>query len=163
MEITKRLLELTQEHSGIDVTVKRRHRDLVEIRALYCHVLRKLQPSKTLQAIGDVLELNHATVLNALRQYEVYEKYNPDLKYIKEIILTKYREETAVDEYIYAMTADLKKLLIKYKGTQEGDILTNRLKEFIKTNTPESGWYEEALEQRMNIVGQNGNDGEHYN
>jgi hypothetical protein len=163
MEITKRLLELTQEHSGIDVTAKGRRRDLVESRALYFHIFKEIKPSVTLQYIGGTVGLDYTTVIHALRQYEIYEKYNTELKYIKEIIIKKYREETVVDEYIYAMTADLNKLLIKYKGTQEGDILTNRLKEFIKTNTPESGWYEEALEQRMNIIGQNGNDGEHYN
>jgi DNA-binding Lrp family transcriptional regulator len=163
MEITRRLLELTQEHSGIDVTAKGRRRDLVESRALYFHIFKEIKPSVTLQYIGGTVGLDYTTVIHALRQYEIYEKYNTELKYIKEIIIKKYREETVVDEYIYAMTADLNKLLIKYKGTQEGDILTNRLKEFIKTNTPESGWYEEALEQRMNIVGQNGNDGEHYN
>jgi DNA-binding Lrp family transcriptional regulator len=163
MEITKRLLELTKEHIGIDVTVKRRHRDLVEARALYCHIFKEIKPSTTLQYIGETVGLNHSTVIHALRQYEIYEKYNTELKYIKEIIIKKYREETTVDEYIYAMTADLNNLLLKYKGTQEGDILTKRLKEWIKTNTPESGWYEEALEQRMNIIGQNGNDGEHYN
>jgi hypothetical protein len=163
MEITKRLLELTQEHSGIDVTVKRRHRDLVEVRALYCHVFKEIQPSKTLKFIGDTVGLNHATVIHALKQYYFYEKYNPHLKFIKTIIISKIKSETTLDYYINEVTLDVKKILLNNRENKEGYLFMRKIKLLIEEYNKPEEWYEEALEQRMNIIGQNGNDGEHYN
>jgi lipopolysaccharide export LptBFGC system permease protein LptF len=41
--------------------------------------------------------------------------------------------------------------------------LTNRLESFSqKPILSSEGWYDESKEDRMNIIGQNGNDGEHY-
>jgi hypothetical protein len=41
--------------------------------------------------------------------------------------------------------------------------LTNRLESFSQKPTiSNEGWYDESKEDRMNIIGQNGNDGEHY-
>jgi len=39
--------------------------------------------------------------------------------------------------------------------------LTTQVENFAKTRISES-WYSDEIEKRMNIVGQNGNDGEHY-
>ena len=163
MEITQRLLELTREHSGIDVTVKRRHRELVEARALYCHVFKEIQPNKTLQSIGDTVGLNHATVIHALKQYVIYEKYSPELKDMKIKIISEMLDDTTVNEYVNTVSLDLKKLLLKHRGTREGVILLQKIKFFIEENNKPEAWYSEELEDRMNIIGQNGNDGEHYN
>lgn len=39
--------------------------------------------------------------------------------------------------------------------------LSEQIENFAKTRISES-WYSDEIEKRMNIVGQNGNDGEHY-
>lgn len=39
--------------------------------------------------------------------------------------------------------------------------LSTELENFAKTRNSET-WYNDEIEKRMNIIGQNGNDGEHY-
>lgn len=51
------------------------------------------------------------------------------------------------EEYLYIFDVNLK--------------LSEQVENFSKTKISES-WYCEKLEKRMNIVGQNGNDGIHY-
>jgi septal ring factor EnvC (AmiA/AmiB activator) len=100
MEITERLKEIILQETGEDINIKTRKKNTVEIRSLYCTILKQLKPHKTLQSIGETIDLNHATIIHALRMYEVYSKDNSDLKKIKEIIMSHFIkvDETQIEE-----------------------------------------------------------------
>jgi len=101
MEITERLKEIILQETGEDINIKTRKKNTVEIRSLYCTILKQLKPHKTLQSIGETIDLNHATIIHALRMYEVYSKDNKDLKAIKDTILSHFIE---VDKQIEELT-----------------------------------------------------------
>ena len=90
MEITERLKEIILTETNTNIDIRTRKRETIELRSLYCNVLKQLKPNKTLQAIGDTLELNHATVIHALKNYKMYEEYNPELKKFKTTILSYF-------------------------------------------------------------------------
>ena len=101
MEITQRLKEIILQETGEDINIKTRKKNTVEIRSLYCNILKQLKPHKTLQSIGETIDLNHATIIHALRMYEVYSKDNKDLKAIKDTILSHFIK---VDKQIEELT-----------------------------------------------------------
>jgi len=101
MEITERLKEIILQETGEDINIKTRKKNTVEIRSLYCTILKQLKPNKTLQSIGETIDLNHATIIHALRMYEVYSKDNKDLKAIKDTILSHFIK---VDKQIEELT-----------------------------------------------------------
>jgi hypothetical protein len=101
MEITERLKEIILQETGEDINIKTRKKNTVEIRSLYCTILKQLKPNKTLQSIGETIDLDHATIIHALKMYEVYSKDNKDLKAIKDTILSHFIE---VDKQIEELT-----------------------------------------------------------
>jgi hypothetical protein len=166
MEITKRLLEVITENTGIDVTVKTRKRETIEMRSLYCSVLKDLEPNKTLKAIGESLNLDHSTIVHSLSKYEMYERFSPDLKTMRKRIISNFKEveeETKEIKKNYKIIDQLNQLLIDTEGSETNYLLRIRLEALYEMNRiKKDGWYDEAKERRMNIIGQNGNDGEHY-
>jgi hypothetical protein len=166
MEITKRLLEVITENTGIDVTVKTRKRETIEMRSLYCSVLKDLEPNKTLKAIGESLNLDHSTIVHSLSKYEMYERFSPDLKTMRKRIISNFKEveeESKEIKNYYKIIEHLQCLLTDTEGTETNYLLLIRLEALYEMNRIKTdGWYDEAKERRMNIIGQNGNDGEHY-
>lgn len=99
MEITQRLKDIIKQETNTDIDIRTRKRNTVELRSLYCNVLKELKPNKTLQAIGDTLDLNHATVIHALKNYKMYEEYNPELKKFKATVLSYFTmDDTEIKE-----------------------------------------------------------------
>jgi chromosomal replication initiation ATPase DnaA len=87
---------------GVDIFNRRRHRELVEARFIYCHIMR-YEFNKTVSSIGRKLNKNHATVLHSLKGFEdlmslkdkeFREKYNR----IINIIQTEYEVDTSLTE-----------------------------------------------------------------
>jgi hypothetical protein len=130
MEITERLKEIIKQETNTDIEVRTRKRETIEMRSLYCNILKQLNPNKTLQAIGDTLELNHATVIHALKNYKMYEEYNPELKRFKANILSYF---TIDNEEELKNLSEIEKLKLQiYKVTLENDKLKKELKEQIE-------------------------------
>ena len=92
MEITKRLLEVINEHTGVDVNIKSRKREVIEMRLLYFNVLKELRPNISLSSIGESVNLNHATVIHSLNKYEMYERFNSNFKALKRKIILELIE-----------------------------------------------------------------------
>lgn len=129
MEITQRLKEIIKQETNKDIDIRTRKREVIELRALYCNVLKELKPNKTLQAIGDTLELNHATVIHALKNYKMYEEYNPELKKFRTTILSYF----TMDETELKELTEIEKVKQQlYKLTFENDKLKIELKEQIE-------------------------------
>ena len=101
MDITERLKEIILQETDTDINIRTRKKNTVEIRSLYCNILKELKPNKTLQSIGDTLELNHASVIHSLKMYEVYSKDNKDLKKLRDIIMSHFIK---VDKQIEELT-----------------------------------------------------------
>lgn len=129
MEITQRLKEIIQQETNTNIDIRTRKREVIEMRSLYCNVLKELKPNKTLQAIGDTLELNHATVIHALKNYKMYEEYNPELKKFKNTILSYFTIDNEAELKELSEIEKVKQQL--YKLTFENDQLKKELKEQI--------------------------------
>ena len=130
MEITERLKEIIKQETNTNIDIRTRNRQTIEMRSLYCNVLKQLKPKKTLQAIGDTLELNHATVIHSLNNYKVYEQYNPELKKFKQTILSYF---TMNDSELKELTEIEKANQKIHKLTLENHNLKKELKEQIET------------------------------
>jgi len=129
MEITQRLKEIIKQETNTDIEVRTRNRNTVELRSLYCNVLKELKPKKTLQAIGDTLDLNHATVIHALKNYKMYEEYNPELKKFKQTVLSYFiLDDTEIKELTELEQLNHKLLELKIQN----DKLKRELKEQIE-------------------------------
>jgi hypothetical protein len=126
MEITQRLKEIIKQETNTDIDIRTRKREVIELRSLYCNILKQLKPNKTLQAIGDTLELNHATVIHALKNYKMYEEYNPELKKFRTTVLSYF---TIDNEEELSEIEKVKQQL--YKLTFENDKLKKELQEQI--------------------------------
>ena len=130
MDITERLKEIILQETDTDINIRTRKKNTVEIRSLYCNILKELKPNRTLQSIGDTVDLNHASVIHSLKMYEVYSKDNPDLKKIKQIIMSHFVkvDETQIEELneveqlqqrIYQLNFDKDKLEIELRKQKQ--------------------------------------------
>jgi len=129
MEITERLKEIIKQETNTNIDIRTRKRETVELRSLYCNVLKELKPNKTLQAIGDTLDLNHATVIHALKNYKMYEEYNPELKKFKQTVLSYF----TMDDSGLKELSDIEKAKHEiHKLTLENFNLKRELKEQIE-------------------------------
>lgn len=150
MEITQRLKEIIQQETNTNVDIRTRKRESVEMRSLYCNVLKELNPKKTLQAIGDTLELNHATVIHSLKNYKMYEEYNPELKKFKATVLSYF----TMDESELKELTDIEKLKHKVHNlTLENNKLKTELKEQIETPRYENKIIDELNNLMLNTKG----------
>jgi hypothetical protein len=129
MEITQRLKEIIKQETNTDIDIRTRKREVIELRSLYCNVLKELKPKKTLQAIGDTLDLNHATIIHALKNYKMYEEYNPELKRFKQTVLSYFTlDDTEIKELTELEQLNYKLLELKIQN----DKLKRELKEQIE-------------------------------
>ena len=127
MEITQRLKDIIKQETNTDIDIRTRKREVIELRSLYCNVLKQLKPNKTLQAIGDTLELNHATVIHALKNYKMYEEYNPELKKFRTTVLSYFTIDNEDELKELSEIEKVKQQL--YKLTFENDKLKKELQE----------------------------------
>ncbi len=161
MEVTDKLKNIIRKETKLDVDTKNRKREIVEARALYLNILKELEPNRTLQNLADTLELNHATVIHALKSYKYYEKFNPTLRTYKNNILKHFnieeiKEEDDLDKKLlkyelnklkeenhiltiktnsdYQIIKDLNELLINTEGTEQHELITLRLEAFYSMN-----------------------------
>lgn len=79
MDHTKLLKDITTI-TGIDITKKSRLRQVVEIKSIFCNILRKQQ--YTYKKIGDIINMNHASIIHLIKLYEII-KSNEDIKRIE--------------------------------------------------------------------------------
>jgi hypothetical protein len=160
MEITERLKEVIKAETNIDVSQNCRLREVVEARAMYCYVLKYLQPSSTLQFIGNTVNRNHASIIHSLKTYPIIEQQNKELKNIRLKVLSYFESDEVVTEadalrkqindlhskivslkeelnkpqYSNTTINKLNELMNKYDGTENKDIITEKLEAFYNMN-----------------------------
>jgi chromosomal replication initiation ATPase DnaA len=97
MEITERLKEIILKETDIDVSKNSRKHNIIEARALYFYLVKHFKPKMTLQEIAESVNKNHATVIHSLNNYEMYEKFNRDLRSLRNIIVNQMDEENVLN------------------------------------------------------------------
>lgn len=121
IEIVK---DLIIKESGVDITERRRYRNVIELRSLFFNVAKEVSPISTYSAIGRSVGVNHATVLHSLQMFDVYSKYNKVLNELKDNVVRRFKLENkfygvkTIDEEIQRLELRIAEL--------------NELKKFLK-------------------------------
>jgi hypothetical protein len=79
------IIEKIKQETGIDVTLKSRKREQVEMKTLASFLFR--EKGYSLTQIGKELNLNHATIIHHLKIYETVKYYNPKIQELENIII----------------------------------------------------------------------------
>ena len=167
-QITKELKKVIQEITGVDINEVSRKREIIEARAVYYKILKQIDKKKSLKSIGASVGKDHTTVLHSLKNYDMFEQFNPTLKLFKKQILQRLNYaspeqvlDMSKDEYIQSLQLDIMKLndeianlqetinkprnnynvvnniqqlLIETEGTEQWQIITERLQALYKMN-----------------------------
>lgn len=163
-QITLQLKKAIKEVTGVDVNQVSRKREIIEARAIYYKILKQTDKKKSLQSIGDTVGKDHATVLHSLKNYDMFEQFNPTLKQFRKEILSKLNLDTFKssidinkDEEIYNLNLQIIKLqeqineqqkprnkynivnnienlLLETEGTEQQQIIIERLQAVYKMN-----------------------------
>jgi hypothetical protein len=87
--------------SGIDINIKTKKREVIEMRGLFYKVVKILKPNTTFGAIGGSVGFNHATVMHSLNMFDVYSTYNKELNRLKDVMINRYK----LEHKFYAITS----------------------------------------------------------
>jgi hypothetical protein len=124
-QITLQLKKAIQEITGVDINEVTRKRETIEARAIYYKVLKQIDKKKSLKSIGASVGKDHATVLHSLRNYDMFEQFNPTLKLFRKQIMQKLNYATpdildmTKDELIQSLQIDVMKLSSEIENLQE--------------------------------------------
>jgi hypothetical protein len=170
-QITLQLKKAIQEITGVDINEVSRKREIIEARAVYYKILKQIDKKKSLQSIGASVGKNHATVLHSLKNYDMFEQFNPTLKLFRKQILQRLNYaspeqilDMSKEELINSLQIDVMKLnneienlqqtitnlqkprnkynivnnieqlLLETEGTEQWQIITERLQALYKMN-----------------------------
>lgn len=122
------ILKIFTKIVEVDINKKSRERNIIEARALYYTICRELLPNITLKELGKTGNKHHATVIHSLKNYPIFEKYNPILKKQKQKILNILNEklEPLNEENYIDKTSEYKIKLSLLN--EENNNLKNRIK-----------------------------------
>jgi hypothetical protein len=124
-QITLQLKKAIQEITGVDINEVTRRRETIEARAIYYKVLKQIDKKKTLKSIGASVGKDHATVLHSLKNYDMFEQFNPTLKLFRKQIMQRLNYATpdildmTKDELIQSLQIDVMKLNDEIANLQE--------------------------------------------
>lgn len=125
-QITLQLKKAIQEITGVDINEVTRKRETIESRAVYYKILKQIDKKKSLKSIGASVGKDHATVLHSLKNYDMFEQFNPTLKLFRKQILQRLNYvkpedilDISKDEYIQSLQIDIMKLNDEIANLQE--------------------------------------------
>lgn len=124
-QITLQLKKAIQEITGVDINEVTRRRETIEARAIYYKVLKQIDKKKSLKSIGASVGKDHATVLHSLKNYDMFEQFNPTLKLFRKQIMQRLNYATpdildmTKDELIQSLQIDVMKLSSEIENLQE--------------------------------------------
>jgi hypothetical protein len=81
------IIEQIQILTYVDITERTRKREVVELRSVYFTIMKAIKPNYTLAKLGDTLQLDHATVIHSLSNFDNYISYNPKLQDVFNVLL----------------------------------------------------------------------------
>jgi hypothetical protein len=125
-QITSQLKKVIQEITGVDINEVSRKREIIEARAVYYKILKQIDKKKSLKSIGASVGKDHATVLHSLKNYDMFEQFNPTLKLFRKQIMQRlnYASSEQVldmskDELINSLQLDIMKLTDEIANLQQ--------------------------------------------
>ena len=124
-QITLQLKKAIQEITGVDINEVTRKRETIEARAIYYKILKQIDKKKSLKSIGASVGKDHATVLHSLKNYDMFEQFNPTLKLFRKQIMQRLNYATpdildiTKDELIQSLQIDVMKLTDEIVNLQE--------------------------------------------
>ena len=125
-QITLQLKKVIQEITGVDINEVSRKREIIEARAVYYKILKQIDKKKSLQSIGASVGKDHATVLHSLKNYDMFEQFNPTLKIFRKQILQRLNYVTpeqvldmSKEELIDNLQIDIMKLTDEIENLQQ--------------------------------------------
>ena len=125
-QITKELKKVIQEITGVDINEVSRKREIIEARAVYYKILKQIDKKKSLKSIGASVGKDHATVLHSLKNYDMFEQFNPTLKLFRKQILQRLNYaspeqilDMSKEELIDSLQLDIMKLTDEIANLQE--------------------------------------------
>jgi len=159
MEITERLKEIILKETDIDVSKNSRKHNIIEARALYFYLVKHFKPKMTLQEIAESVNKNHATVIHSLNNYEMYEKFNRDLRSLRNIIVNQMDEENVLNtENINELRLEIKK-----KNLKVSELEIQLEESNLRLNKLEKSAYEYKIIEQLNNLLNKTKDTEHHN
>jgi len=158
MDITERLKEIILKETDIDVSENSRKHNIIEARALYFYLIKHFKPKMTLQEIADSVDKNHATVLHSLNNYEMYEKFNKDLKSLRNIIVNQMDEENVLN----TEDNELLKLELKKKSLRLSELEIQLEESNLRLNKLEKAAYEYKIIDNLNNLLNQTKETEHH-
>ena len=125
-QITNQLKKVIKEITGVDINEVSRKREIIEARAVYYKILKQIDKKKSLKSIGASVGKDHATVLHSLKNYDMFEQFNPTLKLFRKQILKRLNfaspeqlSDMGKDEFINTLKIDIMKLTDEIADLQE--------------------------------------------
>ena len=125
-QITSQLKKVIKEITGVDINEVSRKREIIEARAIYYKILKQIDKKKSLKSIGASVGKDHATVLHSLKNYDMFEQFNPTLKLFRKQILKRLNYASSEpgldmtkDELINSLQLDIMKLTDEIENLQE--------------------------------------------
>ena len=135
-EIAEKVIEL----SGINIFERSRKREIVEMRSLFFYILKnKLDMGLTEMSRyfeDSASSINHATIIWALKNYELYKSTNKRIQEIEEMIILKtsmnikgINRETYLELKCKELEAEIEKLNTKPNESKIIDLINQVPKE----------------------------------
>lgn len=120
------IIERIKQESGIDVLLKSRKREQVEMKALASYLFR--EQGLSLPQIGKELNLNHSTIIHHLKIYPSIKHYNKTIQQIEDKIKGKKPDVVVESLQTKLQTKDLeiKELKLRIEQLQPNEQI-NRL------------------------------------
>jgi len=134
----EQIRDVVETVTGLDLMDHRRNRQLVEARALFYFLARK-NTNSSLMKIGDFLNKNHATVMNALNKWDyMYEPYLQDeilkcIELIPEVLKNSKEKNDKIKDFYENEILSLKNkhALEVYKLKEELNVYSGTLREVV--------------------------------
>jgi len=117
------LTEIVSRYYGIDCMKVCRDRVYVDARMVLYQILRDLKCSYT--HIANLVNKNHASIINALRKFEIYTEYDPDLLKAYHEITDIYLANTDENPIFFMTTEELVSLVISLEKQNKSLHLIN--------------------------------------
>lgn len=133
-----RLISIIESVYNLDLKARSRERKYVGARISYSHILRDLGFGWTF--IGRTINRNHATIINSVKQFETYMRFDPNFKELHKIIADKFDIDDVIifDSKVLELENEVNTLNLKIKELDSQNSIAslelNKLKEFSNKN-----------------------------
>ena len=148
------LVEAINQITGVDIRKKTRKRENVMYRSLFFTLCRKHDTFISYQQIANFVGLDHATAIHGVKNFDIYNKYYPEISEVEKKLLPILGQNKNFDEKEFLRERinllekenfDLKakigtansigtRIDILINNSKNKDILIERLEAFIKMN-----------------------------